>query len=516
MSTATETRHAQGQQHDLSTRVKSTRGSGWRLVVLASAAFLCCGLAWIIALAPFTGIDEFDHAFRADSVAQGHWQPGSDPLPARLGRGDLIPVRADLATSAAPACLNLPYPGTYNCSPYATRPGGNVLIASAAARYDPVFYVIAGTLAKPFHGDAELYAMRVAGLLMCVGLFALSLCSLLLTSRTRWPLIGLLVGVLPTTVYSVAVAAPNGTQMMAGLAVWTGDMALIRHPDRPRWLHPATALAASLLVTTHTLGCLWLGLICIGLAIHTGFRELLRALRPHTRAEIGGLALLIGSIAFEITWVLLARTNSPGSDSTPPGVHLFPALANGLILWPLQAIAAYPMRNEPAPTTVYAISLVIIVALGVLALRSAIRHRATRRSLLFVVAVSVLFPTVSTIVTYRAAGFAWQGRYGMPFSVGLFVLLGLALDRQFRTHHPQRLVLGALPALWVAAQVVGATVTGVDQRRPGYFVVRNLWHAPSLSITLALGALALLAAVGLCRQLASDDTAVLPGTEPAS
>jgi len=474
-----------------------------RSVLLATIAFLCCGLTWIVALAPFTGIDEFDHAFRADSVAQGHWQPGSDPLPSRLGRGDLIPVHADLASSAATACLNLPYPGTYNCSPYAAEPGGNVLIASAAARYDPVYYLIAGTLAKPFHGDAELYAMRVASLAICAALFAIALWSLLLVSGTRWPIVALLAGILPTTVYSVALAAPNGTQMMAGLAVWAGGIALVRRELRPRLLYPATAVAMALLVTTHTLGCLWLGLIGVGLALYAGLRRTLLALRPRSAGECFWFALMLLSIVFEVVWVLLARTNNPGDGTPPVDPHLWPDLPNHLVLWPLQAIAAYPMRNQPAPTGVYALALAIIVGLAALALRHVYRHPSMRRTFVFLAAITVLVPVVATVATYRTAGFAWQGRYGMPFSVGLFVIAALALDRRPDLHR-RRLPLATVPVLWTLAQILGARHIGDKQRGHDYFSSPNSWHAPPLAVVDLLGVVALVVACWLSWRLVRD------------
>lgn len=476
-------------------------------VALVTIAFVCCGLTWILALAPFTGIDEFDHAFRADSVAQGYWQPGTDTLPRRLARGDLIPVHADLATRASAACLDRHYTRTYNCLPYAVLPGGDVLIASAAARYNPVYYAIAGTLAKPFHGDAELYALRLAGLLMSAGLLATALRALLLTCRTRWPVIALLAGVLPTTVYSAAVAAPNGTQMMAGLAVWATGLALVRRDDRPRWLYPAMAVAVSLLATTHTLGCLWLGLIGAGLALYAGLRRALRSLRPRTPGEGIGLAVMLASIVFEVVWVVLARTNSPTGDGPPGDVHLWPGLANGLILWPLQAVAAYPMRDNAASPVVYAVSLTFIALVATVAFRRVTHWPSARRIVLFAAAATVAVPMVATIAAYAAVGFAWQGRYGMPFSVGLFVLAGLALDRRPELRRRHVVVLAAVPPLWALAQALGAYRIGAAQRDHGHFSVPISWQPPSMGLVWLFAIAGLAGASWLAWALVRDDGA---------
>src|SRR4029079_17591756 len=43
--------------------------------------------------------------------------------------------------------------------------------------------------------------------------------------------------------------------------------------------------------------------------------------------------------------------------------------------------------------------------------------------------LSVAVPFVLTLATYAQIGLAWQGRYGLPFSCGYFLILGLALDQ---------------------------------------------------------------------------------------
>jgi len=478
--------------------------SARRVVALATAAFLCCGLAWIVALAPFTGIDEFDHAFRADSVAQGHWQPGTDALPTRLGRGDLIPVRTAIAQDAAAACLRLKYTGTYNCAPYAVEHDGDVLIASAAARYNPIYYFVAGNAAKAFSGTAELYAMRVAALLMSVALFATALRSLLLATRSRWPVVALLAGVLPTTTYSAAVAAPNGTQMLAGLAVWASGLALTRVTDRPRWLYPATALSAALLATTHTLGCLWLALICIGLAIQGGFRHVLRTLKPRTILERISLGGVLASIAFELAWVLLARTNSPTGDAPPRHVELWPDIALQPILWPLQAVAAYPMRDDPGPTAAFALTLVVLVFLATVAYRPIVRQPRSVWTVLYILVSGLVVPLAASLATYRTTGYAWQGRYGMPFCVGLFLVLGLALDQRSPSQR-QKAVLSAIPVMWSLAQVVGALHVGSQQRDGGYFGTSYVWNAPPLDAAVLLCGLGVVATLVLTRTLISRE-----------
>lgn len=63
------------------------RPSGWvatpgprRFAFLVFLGALLMQAAWIVAVPPFRGSDEFDHAYRAASVADGAWMP-TTPAP---------------------------------------------------------------------------------------------------------------------------------------------------------------------------------------------------------------------------------------------------------------------------------------------------------------------------------------------------------------------------------------------------------------------------------------------------
>src|SRR6478672_1363691 len=116
--------------------------------------------AWLMALPAFHGMDEFDHAYRAASVARGHWGPGRE-APGD-GRGQLIRVPLDIVTEAHDACAGLEYTGPDNCRPVSPVDARDqVAVASAAATYNPVFYAVVGLAALPFDGNNALLAMRV-------------------------------------------------------------------------------------------------------------------------------------------------------------------------------------------------------------------------------------------------------------------------------------------------------------------------------------------------------------------
>src|SRR4051794_25121755 len=69
--------------------------------------------AWSLALPPFRGTDEFDHAFRAASVADGQWV--SHWGVAHDGRGVLVRAPRSLVVAASPVCRSYEYTGPDNC-----------------------------------------------------------------------------------------------------------------------------------------------------------------------------------------------------------------------------------------------------------------------------------------------------------------------------------------------------------------------------------------------------------------
>jgi hypothetical protein len=128
--------------------------------------------------------------------------------------------------------------------------------------------------------------------------------------------------------------------------------------------------------------------------------------------------------------------------------------------------------------------------------------RRLRVVMLCLACLSVAGPFALTLLTYRDAGVVWQGRYGIPFSVGLFVLGGLALDRRPRATGRLPLVLGAGVAAYAAGHLVAVTAVLHDQRLESPSVALGLWDPPAtwLVIVLTLAGWAVLTAVLLPRK----------------
>jgi hypothetical protein len=388
---------------------------------------LCLQAAWILVVPAFRGADEHDHAYKAAAVARGDWSPTHESLPGQWG--ELVEVPRDLVTAAHPVCVSLPYTTSTNCNAWGATTGGLVEVTSSASRYNPVFYFVIGSAARPFSGDAALYAMRTATAVMCAVLLALAAATLRgRDGGGRWAVVGLVAGTTPVLVYSTTVAAPNGVEMAAAALVWAAASRLAigaEDSTETRWLIAALTFGAVPLAVVRALGPLWLLLILAAVVLAFGTPRP-RALARRTDARVvGGIVALatLGGIA----WTLTAATNSPaGSDPTRGTGSVWSELPREALLWLLQSVGAFPTRNEAAPSAVYAVVLVGWTVLVALALpRASVR---LRRAILFVVAGAVVIPGSVTIATYSAVGTAWQGRYTYPFAMGALILAGLALD----------------------------------------------------------------------------------------
>jgi hypothetical protein len=427
--------------------------SGWRIPALLVLGVLLMQAAWVLALPPFRGTDEFDHAYRAAAVADGQWR--APDRAAAHGRGELVTVPRGIVTAARPVCSSYSYTGHDNCFPAADTAAarGMVQVASAAATYNPVFYLLVGSVARPFHGDAALYAMRLAVAVLCALFVGLAAWVTGLWARSAWPLAGLVVAASPVAVFSTSVVAPNGLEMCAALTLWAALLGLHSRAsvDRHQRAFLVTATVSAVVLTTlRSIGPLWLALIVVTALLPLGGRRVLELVRRIPVLTGACSALVLAATLASVYWTRSAGTN--GIERFDTNVtNRWTATLGQLPLWVLQSIAAFPRRGDPAPGVVYVcVGLVFgsLVVAGFVAAR-----RGWRLMLVVAATVALAVPLVATVLTIEAAGPVWQGRYGLPYAFGLALVAGAALEVG---RSPQRrtewLVIGW--CLLLVAQVV--------------------------------------------------------------
>jgi hypothetical protein len=443
--------------------------------------------AWIFAVPPFRGSDEFDHAFRAAGVAEGQWHLDEA---AAHGRGLLVWVPARLQQAASAQCASLAYTGHDNCHPVAER-DGQVQVATAAGGYDPTYYWVVGTAAKPFQGATALYAMRVATALFTAVLLGVGAGVFALVGVGRWATLGVVAALTPQVFYSSVVAAPNGPEVCLGFVVWACLLALVRGtlPARTERVVLGLGVAAAVpLAFMRFLGPLWIVCIVLSVLVLHG-RGPVWALIVRRRRELSAGAVLVGlATCWWAAWLVLSH-----HYRTPPGVvpeggqRPDLKLVLDVPLWILQMIGSFPYKDQPAPPWTYPLALFVIGLLTVLACRGVAGRLEARRMRWVVVAVPVL-PLVVAAAFMPSVGAVWQGRYELPFVIGILPVCGLILDeRRFAPKGHTLLAVTCLIAIGVCqvASVVHVMrmelVRSVSTQHSG-------WTHPS---DIAVGALSL-------------------------
>lgn len=485
-----------------------------RCAALLALAMLALQAAWVLAVPPFRGSDEFDHAYRAAAVAHGQWIASDRPVLA--GRGDYVEAPASLVAAATKVCGAYRYTGPDNCRAARTLPDGFVEVASAAARYNPAFYWVVGTMSSAFGGTARLYALRVAAALLCALLVGAAGYAVAIGTRTSWPFLGLAVAGTPVLVYSTSLGAPNGVEMCSGLVLWAAVVGL-----RARWLTwrqeqtllGLAVVAASILVTTRLLGPVWLAAVLVAAAPLIGPRRLWTLVRTHRRLTGAGFAAVAAATAAAAWWTVLARPNSMRSGDAVADLGLPDPLGTCLRdvpLWVLQSVAAAPLRDNAAPITVYCAWLLALWTVGVLVLR-----RVPARWRWWLAGSTLLWlgmQLVAELATYEHVYRAWQGRYALPFVVGVPVA-ATALVEQYVRNGPPRALAGAVIGLVSAGHVLATVDVLQDELRTSPLSGDPAWVAGPAWLLVLLGVLGVGLGI-LAARVAGPRPTPLPTEEP--
>jgi len=456
-----------------------------RLVALLFLGSLLIQAAWIVTVPPFRGIDEFDHAYRAAAVAHGQWI-ADYKTPDQ--RGNLVIAPRSLIEAARPECYTYYYTTYDECNPLTNVGGGYATVASSAARYNPVYYWFVGVPSLWFSGTASLLAMRLAAALISSLMIAIIGWTITRWSRSRWPFLCLLIGLTPEVMYTSILPAPNSVELLGGLGVWAALLGVTRVRADPRAERQLLWVAAGMavpLTTVRSLGPLWLGMIVLSIFAYWGRREAWSILKRNLRAWAGAIALVVAATLAGGLWAVLAAPNTP-ANMAAGGDFSHPFLQSTVqtYVWIFQSFAAFPTRGEIPPMWVYAIGLNVFAFMLIVSLRLATRRQ--RRLMLSMLIASLLVPWIITLSTYSQLGAVWQGRYTLPFALGVPVLAGLVLDANRRRLKMARGFIAGAAVLYYATYVGGVLYVLNKERAKSPQVHTGTWWVPPVWLVTAL------------------------------
>ena len=310
-----------------------------------------------------------------------------------------------------------------------------------------------------------------------------------LWARTVWPWFGFFLSLTPVFLYSTALPATNGLEMAAGLLIWTSLAGLAQHDLGERDERALVLCAVPAVVALTTLRQLGPGFVAIifGVAaLLMGWHRVRTLLSRHT-----GPSALLGAAAAASLFAALWWMRASGSTALEPMKEiqesrgeLISAVFQQTLAWNLQIIAAFPLRNEPAPPFVYAAyGLVLLGFIGAALLVLRGRPRVT---LVVLIALTLALPLILTLMTVRATGLIWQGRYGLPLTVGVAILAGSGLDQRVGQHRLTRPLLVSGMGLLALSHAVSATHVLIAELENPVSVLHSGWLITSPFVVAGL------------------------------
>ncbi|GAB2752776.1 hypothetical protein GCM10027020_00880 [Nocardioides salsibiostraticola] len=158
-----------------------------------------------------------------------------------------------------------------------------------------------------------------------------------------------------------------------------------------------------------------------------------------------------------------------------------------------------------APLIVYIVAAVLVLLLLIPALVAGrTRQRVALGSALL---ISIILPVVLSLPTSAERGVIWQGRYGLPYSVGFVLLSSVILLRSRRRYPSWRFVILCLGVYGVAMGAAYLRVRDNELLDDSASTPNPIWFVPSTTLIILVILLAMAAfAHSLSRR--TDDVAV--------
>jgi hypothetical protein len=422
---------------------KSLENRSGRL--LTSYVFLVIGFFIILAAFSlstplFSSADEPAQVIYAAAAVRGelHNQPTYGPLyPKGLKSTPYVRVMVpqDYAVSiVAPLCYVKDPRRSASCMPdFFKFPTKTVSSETYVGRYIPTYYLIVGLVSLIYPNATGVYLMRLISDLLNALFLALGFYVMLRFKGSKNVLLAMAAAVTPACFYWASMVNPNGLEITAAFSSWVIGAVLITENDLSNIKKLTNLLLLSLaaLSTIRALSPLWalIILVCVVVFKHRQllnislFKDLKVALGVFILALIYAIIwdLTAGSLIFQNPYVVLTpyyRANF---------FERFWLSTKNTIAYYNQDIAVFDWNDYEAPRWVSLVWTGFIV--GVLAWAFKLQSKFERLVGLVLVVLSFLIPVFFNALEGQKFGPWWQGRYGLPYCIGVVIFYAVFVDR---------------------------------------------------------------------------------------
>ncbi|MFE5542021.1 DUF2142 domain-containing protein [Streptomyces sp. NPDC056492] len=396
-----------------------------RLWAIAFALFFTLAASWSAATPLGGSPDEHAHFIRAAAVARGQIGGTEVMVPHMVAgiEGKFAETGVRLPEWYKPLpkqheCYAWHEDRPASCAPAIGHSEKTVQVTTAAGRYHPAYYLVTGWPSLLVDGPKGLYLMRLMSAALCSALLASAVVTAAEWRRRSVALLGVFTAATPMALYMAGMVNPSGGEIAAGILVWTALLSILMSPD-PRLLNRRLArvgIGGLVLINIRPLGLIWFsGAVFFGLLLaHRGvLRSVLRRKALWVWTALLGLAT-----AGALLW---ARAHPDNSVINTPKTLTAKEAARQTFgnteTYVHQMLGYFGWLDTPAPAFTWLVWLGVIAVVTGLALAYG-RGREALALVGMLVAI-VVVPVAAQASQAEQLGMVWQGRYLLPFAVGL-------------------------------------------------------------------------------------------------
>jgi hypothetical protein len=309
----------------------------------------------------------------------------------------------------------------------------------------------------------------------------------------------------PITLFLSAAVNPSGFEIVTAISLWTAVavMALEYPADPPRGLVAIIAVTASVLALIRGLSPLWVLLVALTLVLLLGPRRVLGLVRERRDVRLAAGAVSVVAI-LAVAWILTQGTlhvlpSHVVLDHDTTTLQTVRAVAAHGYQWLRESVGVLGWLDTPMPMGLYQawyLLMLAVVLVGVM--RANWRQRGV---LVSVCALAFVVPVLVVSREARQIGVVWQGRDGMPLTVGALILGAALCARAARSGAFERwlatFIVATASILDVIAFYVNLRRYAIGVDGPAWFFLHNQgWSPPTGQLPTLVAYCALSVLVG--------------------
>ena len=432
-----------------------------RLWTVSFVIFFALAAAWSVSTPTGASPDEHAHYIRAAAVARGQFEGREVMVPHNVGGidGKFAETGVQLPKwyqelKTVNSCYAFQGWQPASCAPALGNSGETAEVTTAAGRYNPLYYLAVGWPSRLVPGEAGLYLMRLVSAAICAALAASAVLSAAEWRRRSFPLLGLVAAATPMALFMFGVVNPSGPEIAAGILVWSTVLPVLMEPD-PKLLNRRLArlgVGAVVLINIRPLGIIWF-CAAVAAALVLQQRSALRSVVTRRAAWFWGLCAVV-AMAGALAWTKAHPDNSviQTKGTLTPLLAARKTFDNSLVYFKQMVGYFGWLDNEPPAATLLVWCGIVLMLLLLALCFSRVREAV---ALLGLTAGLIIVP-VAAQTAQSDLGMVWQGRYLLPFAVGLpLTAAAVCAQRAPRGGMPWRRLIGLSVFSLAAVNVAG-------------------------------------------------------------